>query len=134
MDADVDANVDEEGEGREGGDLGKDKELIRRGGDDTVDAEGRRCGGGQGARQGDSYLAATASDLAPTVAHFLLTKKIRRTRREKREMTAEARRTAAAEEQKGGEIKGEVLMGTFLSRRTATTTAMPTRGTSTILK
>ena len=50
--------MDEEEEAREGGDLGKDGELIRRGGDDTVDAAGGRCGGGggggrRGARHGD---------------------------------------------------------------------------------
>ena len=42
-DADVDADTNEEGEAREGGDLGEDKELIGRGGDDTVDAAGGLC-------------------------------------------------------------------------------------------
>ena len=32
-------------EAREGGDVGEDKELIRRGGDDTVDSAGRHGGG-----------------------------------------------------------------------------------------
>ena len=40
MDANADANSDEEGETKEGGDLGEDEELIWRGGDDTVDAVG----------------------------------------------------------------------------------------------
>ena len=45
-DADADADTDEEGEAREGGDVGKDGELIKRGGDDTVDAAGGSCLGG----------------------------------------------------------------------------------------
>ena len=45
-DADTDSDVDEEGEAREGGDLGEDEELIGRGGADTVDAAGGRCMGG----------------------------------------------------------------------------------------
>ena len=49
-DADADAGTDEEGEAREGDDLGEDKELTRRGADDTVDAAGGRCGGGTGGR------------------------------------------------------------------------------------
>ena len=40
MDANTDADADEEGEATEGGDVGKDKELIGRGGDDTVDVSG----------------------------------------------------------------------------------------------
>ena len=40
----MDDDTDEEGEAREGGDLGEDKELIRRGGDDTVDVSGGRFG------------------------------------------------------------------------------------------
>ena len=51
-DADADANADEEREAREGGDLGKDEELIGRGGDDTVDAAGGRCGGELGGEAG----------------------------------------------------------------------------------
>ena len=46
MDTEADADADKEGEAREGGDLGKDKELIGRGEDDMVDAAGGRCGGG----------------------------------------------------------------------------------------
>ena len=49
-DVDADADADEEGEAREGGDLGKDKELIGMGGDYTVDAVGRCCMGGTGGR------------------------------------------------------------------------------------
>ena len=45
-DADADANADEEGEAREGGDVVEDKELIGRGGYDTVDAAGRHSRGG----------------------------------------------------------------------------------------
>ena len=41
-----DDDADEEGEAREGGDLGKDKELIGRGGYYTVDVAGRRYMGG----------------------------------------------------------------------------------------
>ena len=44
--ANTNADADEEGEARMVGGLGKDKELIRRGGDDTVDAAGGRCVGG----------------------------------------------------------------------------------------
>ena len=52
--ANAEAGVDEEGEAREGGNVGEDKELIGRGGDDTVDtAGGRGGGGGRGARRGD---------------------------------------------------------------------------------
>ena len=40
MDADVGSDMDEEGDAREGGDVGKDEELIGRGGDDTVNAAG----------------------------------------------------------------------------------------------
>ena len=52
MDANADANSDEEGETKEGGDLGEDEELIWRGGDDTVDAAGGRCIGGAKGRGG----------------------------------------------------------------------------------
>ena len=50
--SDADADADEEGEARKGGDLGEDEELIWRGGDDTVDAAGGRCGGGAEGRGG----------------------------------------------------------------------------------
>ena len=43
-DTNMDSDTDEEGEAREGGNLGKEEELIGRGGDDTVDAAGG-CGG-----------------------------------------------------------------------------------------
>ena len=43
LDADTDVSTDEEGEAREGGDLGEDKKLIRRVGDDMVDAAGGHC-------------------------------------------------------------------------------------------
>ena len=39
----MDADTDEEGLAREGGDLGEDKQFIRRGGDDMVDAVDGRC-------------------------------------------------------------------------------------------
>ena len=45
MDTDAYANADEEGEAREEGDLGEDKEFIGRGGDDNLDATGGRCVG-----------------------------------------------------------------------------------------
>ena len=47
-----DADANEEGEAREGGDLGKDKKMIGRDGDDTLDATVRRCGGGSEGRGG----------------------------------------------------------------------------------
>ena len=46
MDAETDADADEEGEAREGGVLGNFKEFIGRGGGDTVDAAVRSCGRG----------------------------------------------------------------------------------------
>ena len=48
----MDADTDEEGEAREGGNLGKDKDLIRRSWDDTVDAVSRRFVGGANGRSG----------------------------------------------------------------------------------
>ena len=48
----MDADADEEGESREGGNLGEDKELIGRGGDDAVDEAGGSCGGGSKGRGG----------------------------------------------------------------------------------
>ena len=39
-DVNVGADTDEEGESRQGYNVGEDKELIRRGGDDTVDSAG----------------------------------------------------------------------------------------------
>ena len=56
---DADANADEEGEAREareGGDLGKDKELIGRGGNDKVDASGRHCMGGAKGKLGEADI------------------------------------------------------------------------------
>ena len=50
--ADSDADKDEEGDAREEVNLGEDKELIGRGGDDTVDTEGGRYGGGSEGRDG----------------------------------------------------------------------------------
>ena len=52
-DANADANMDKEGEARKGGDLGEDKQLIGRGGDDTVDAVGGHCRGRDGGRGGE---------------------------------------------------------------------------------
>ena len=40
----------------EGGDLGKDKELIEKGGDDTVDAAFGRCMGGAEGRGRGAYI------------------------------------------------------------------------------
>ena len=48
----MDADADEEGESREGGNLGEDKELIGRGGDDAVDEAGGSCVGGSKGRGG----------------------------------------------------------------------------------
>ena len=56
LDADTDVITDEEGEAREGGDLGEDKELIGRGGDDTVDTSGGRCMGRSEGRVGGPYI------------------------------------------------------------------------------
>ena len=50
VNADLDADLDEEREVREGGDVGEDKEFIGRGGNDTVDAVGG-CGGGGGSEE-----------------------------------------------------------------------------------
>ena len=52
----MDADTEEEGEAREGGNLGKDKELIRRGWDDTVDAVSGRFMGGANGRSGGPYI------------------------------------------------------------------------------
>ena len=54
MDADADADADDEREAREKGYLGEDKELIGRGGVDTVNAAGRLC-----SRGGRVYKAPT---------------------------------------------------------------------------
>ena len=52
-DADEDAGTYEEGEVREEGDVGEDKEVIGRGGDNTVYAAGGRSrGGGKGRGRG----------------------------------------------------------------------------------
>ena len=88
--------------------------MIGRGGYDTVDALGRLCGGGgQGARRGAKHRAYDASALAPNIAHFPLTRRIRMRRRRKRAMTEAARRTAAAAEQRGGRIIEEVSKSLF---------------------
>ena len=50
----------------EGGDLVKDKELIGRGEDDTVDAAGRRCGGGAGGGRGRGLDKAPREDRGVT--------------------------------------------------------------------
>ena len=64
-DANVDADADEEGEAREGGDLGKYKDFIRRGWDDTVDAAGGRCGrGAEGLGRG-AYIERPPRWLSP---------------------------------------------------------------------
>ena len=52
-----------------------------------------------------------ASDLAPTVSHFSLTRRIRRQRRRKRAMTVAARRTSVVAEERGGIRRGEVSTG-----------------------
>ena len=44
-DTNANANADEEVKEREGGDMGDEKELISRGGDDKVDAAGGHSGG-----------------------------------------------------------------------------------------
>ena len=65
------------------------------------------------AEGGMTDRAAAASALAPTVAHFSLTRRIRRRRRERGEMTAAERRMAAEAEQRGGRIRWEVSTGPF---------------------
>ena len=109
-DANANANSDEEGKAREGADLGKDKELIGRGGDDTVDAAGRLwMGGSKGQGGGGRHRAAAASSLAPTDFHFSLTRRIGKRRNIKRGMTTAARRTAAEVAAGRGErSRGEV--------------------------
>ena len=64
-DADADANADEEVEAREGGDLGEDKELIRRGGGDTVDAAGVHCMGRDKGRGRGPDIGRTARQPSP---------------------------------------------------------------------
>ena len=56
-----DADSDEEGEAREGGKLGDQEELIRRDGDNTVDAAGGNCMGGAEGRGGGSRDRAAAA-------------------------------------------------------------------------
>ena len=51
-DVNVGADTDEEGESRQGYNVGEDKELIRRGGDDTAYAAGGRGGGGAEGKYG----------------------------------------------------------------------------------
>ena len=51
-DAVADADVDDEGEAKEGGDVGEDEELIGMGEDDTLDAVGGICGEGDEGRGG----------------------------------------------------------------------------------
>ena len=87
--------------------MGKDKELIGRGGDDTVDASGGRCIGGRWARRGARHRKAAVSALAPTVAHFSLTRRLRRWRRRKRATAAAVRITTATVERRGVRRRGE---------------------------
>ena len=65
MDADADSNADEEGEAREGGDLGKDEELIGRGRYYTVYAAGGCYGGVAEGRSGGSDIERPPSRPSP---------------------------------------------------------------------
>ena len=53
----MDSNTDEEVEAREGGELGEEEEIIRRGSDDTVDTAGGRCREGARERGWGPYKA-----------------------------------------------------------------------------
>ena len=64
-DSDADANTDEEVETRDGGEVGEDKEFIWRGGDDTVDAAGKR-GREEGKGQGGGPDKAPTEDRGGT--------------------------------------------------------------------
>ena len=68
MDADADANADDEGEAREvreGGHLGEKEDLIGMSGDDTVEIAGGRCMGGAEGRGGGPDIEQPPSRPSP---------------------------------------------------------------------